>query len=137
MRALRKYVLVTVSSNVNASLSSSTTRGLTGCTSDSQFGLGVELRRDGGVPLGSDRAMLAHQVAQGGDTAPTGAAGPGLARDVRDAARAVGDRLEDVAIGDDGAVAHVHGALALPVAGGDRVPDGPPQALRRRLASPK
>ena len=32
MRACRKYALVTVSSKVNASLSSSTTRGLTGCT---------------------------------------------------------------------------------------------------------
>src|SRR5690349_735745 len=113
MRALRKYVLVTVSSNVSASLSSSTTRGLTGCTSDSQFGLGVELGHHGGGALGSDRAMLAHQVAQRADAVAAGAAGTGLAGDVGDAAGAVGDRLEHVAIGDDGAVAHVHGAGCL------------------------
>src|SRR5690349_16862195 len=131
MRALRKYVLVTVSSNVNASLSSSTTRGLTGCTSDSQFGFGIELGRDGGVPLGSDRAMLAHEIAQRGDAVSARAAGPGLARHVGDAAGAVRDGLQDIAVGDDGAVTHVHGALALPVAGGDRVPGRPPQALPR------
>jgi hypothetical protein len=47
---------VTVSSKVKASLSSSTTRGLTGCTSHSQFSLDVS--------FGSDRAMLTHEVAE-------------------------------------------------------------------------
>src|SRR5215218_1597848 len=99
MRALRKYVLVTVSSKVNASLSSSTTRGLTGCTSHSQLFFS----------LGTDRAMLAHEVAQRADAVSAGAAGPRLAGDVGDAAGTVGDRLEDVAVGHHGAVAHVHG----------------------------
>src|ERR1700712_935997 len=102
MRAFRKYVFVTVSSNVNASLSSSTTRGLTGCTGHSQLLLS----------LGTDRAMLAHQVAQRTDAVPAGATGTGVAGDVGDAAGTVGDRLEDVAVGHDVAVAHVHGADA-------------------------
>jgi hypothetical protein len=37
-------------------LSSSTTRGLTGCTGHSQFSLGIT--------LGSDRAMLTHEIAE-------------------------------------------------------------------------
>src|SRR3954451_25217402 len=100
MRALRKYVLVTVSSNVSASLSSSTTRGLTGCTSDSQFSAGRLAGLAAGVALGalgSDRAMLAHQVAERGDAVPAGTTGPGLAGHIGHAARAVGDGLEDVA----------------------------------------
>src|ERR687889_227391 len=100
MRAFRKYVLVTVSSKVRASLSSSTTRGLTGCTSHSQFSLGFS--------LGTDRAMLAHEVAERADAVPAGAAGPGLAGDVGDAAGAVGDGFQDVAVGHHVAVAHVH-----------------------------
>src|SRR3954452_12177633 len=121
MRALRKYPLVTVSSKVRASFRSSTTRGLTGCTGHSQFSL------DGS--LGSDRAMLAHEVAEGTDAVAAGAAGAGLPRHVGDAPGAVRDGLEDVAVGHDVAVAHVHGAEPYSSAGGDRVPDGPPQAL--------
>src|SRR4051794_12944280 len=104
MRALRKYPLVTVSSKVRASLSSSTTRGLTGCTRHFQFSLGGS--------LGSDGAMLAHEVAEGADAVAAGAAGAGLAGDVGHAAGAVRDGLEDVAVGHNVAVAHVHGADA-------------------------
>src|SRR4051794_19697797 len=115
MRALRKYVLVTVSSKVNASLSSSTTRGLTGCTSDSQFSFGRGAGLGAGVALGralgSDRAMLAHEVAEGTDAVAAGAAGPGLPGDVGDAPGAICDGLEDVAVGHHVAVAHVHGGL--------------------------
>src|SRR3954462_10307056 len=112
MRAFRKEVLVTVSSNVSASLSSSTTRGLTGCTSDSQFSSDRGAGLGAGVALGalgSDRAMLAHQVAERGHAVPAGAAGAGLAGHVGHAAGPVRDGFEDVAVGDDGAVAHVHG----------------------------
>src|SRR3978361_2388264 len=99
MRALRKYVLVTVSSNVNASLSSSTTRGLTGCTCDSQFSFGRGTGRGAGigagialgVALGSDRAMLAHEVAQRRDAVSAGTTSAGLSGDVGDAAGAVRD----------------------------------------------
>src|SRR3712207_3761967 len=100
MRAFRKYVLVTVSSRVRASLRSSTTRGLTGCTSHSQFSLGIA--------VGTDRAMLAHEIAEGADAVAARAAGPGLPGDVGHAPGAVGDGLEDVAVGHDVAVAHVH-----------------------------
>src|SRR5688572_7291200 len=102
MRACRKYALVTVSSKVNASLSSSTTRGLTGCT-------GCHLLSS----VGSDRASLAHQFAERADAAAADAAGAGLAGDVVDAGGAVGDGLDHVAVGHDGAVAHVHRWLFL------------------------
>jgi hypothetical protein len=91
--------LVTVSSKVRASFSSSTTRGLTGCTGHSQFSLGS---------LGSDRAMLAHEVAQRTDAVATRAAGSGVAGHVGDAPGAVGDGLEHIAVGYHRAVAHVH-----------------------------
>src|SRR5215218_3082502 len=106
MRALRKYVLVTVSSKVSASLSSSTTRGLTGCTGHSHFSIG---RIGLGTALGTDRAMLTHQIAEGADAVAAGAAGTGLPGHVGDAAGAVGDGLEDVAVGHHVAVTHVHG----------------------------
>src|SRR4051794_35725352 len=106
MRAFRKYVLVTVSSKVSASLSSSTTRGLTGCTSHFHFSLGRMLF---GTALGSDRTMLTHELTEGADAVATGAPGAGLPGDVGHAAGAVGDRLEDVPVGHHVAVAHVHG----------------------------
>src|SRR3954447_1047098 len=128
MRALRKYVLVTVSSNVSASLSSSTTRGLTGCTCDSQFSVGRGAGLGAGVALGAlgaERALLAHEVAARGHAVPAGAAGAGLAGHIGHAAGPVRDGLEDVAVGDDGAVAHVHGPGSLTCSrSGGRVPGG-------------
>src|SRR5687768_2319096 len=97
MRACRKYAFVMVSSKVSASLSSSTTRGLTGCT-------GCHLLSS----VGCDRASLAHQFAQRGDASAADPAGTGLAGDVVDAAGAVGDGLDHVAVCHDRAVAHVH-----------------------------
>src|SRR5215216_6063056 len=97
MRACRKYVLVTVSSKVRASLSSSTMRGLTGCTNHSP-GRSI-----------NDRAMLAHQLAQRRNAAAAGPAGGGVAGDVGHAAGPVGDGLHDVAVGHDVAVADEHG----------------------------
>src|SRR5688572_12702320 len=101
MRACRKYVLVTVSSKVSASLSSSTTRGLTGCTRDSQFS------------LGHDRAMLAHEVAERADAVSAGPPRTRLSCDVGHAPGTVGDRFEHVAVGHHGAMAHVHRRIAL------------------------
>src|SRR4051812_34437824 len=104
MRALRKYPFVTVSSKVKASFSSSTTRGLTGCTGHFQFSLDT---------LGSDRAMLAHEVAQRTDAVATGAARSGVAGDVGHAPGAVRDGLEHVAVGHHVAVAHVHSSRLI------------------------
>src|SRR3954447_20610717 len=120
MRACRKYALVTVSSKVNASLSSSTTRGLTGCTGhlfDS---------------IGRNRARLAHQFAQRADASAAYPAGTGLEGDVPDAAGAVGDGLDHVAVGDHGAVADVHGASQVPAGYG--MPAGAPPSVGHKVS---
>src|SRR5690348_6491327 len=98
MRACRKYVLVTVSSNVRASLRSSTTRGSTGCTFYLQEGVCCLL-------------MLAHQGLDREDARRAVLRGACLAAHAPDGPGAVEDRLRDVAVADDAAVADDHGHL--------------------------
>src|SRR5919112_861755 len=99
MRACRKYVLVTVSSNVRASLNRETTRGLTGCN--------VDLRRQGGDgPL-----MLAQQPLEREDARAAVTARAGGPADPGQRPGTLVDRARHRLVVDDPAVAHDHDVL--------------------------
>src|SRR5688572_17152037 len=96
MRACTKYVLVTVSSNVSASFSSSTTRGSTGCT-DSLL-----------IDKGRGLNMLAQDLMDGEDARAAVLPGARPLTHLRHAAGALVPGLGDVARRHHAAMADDH-----------------------------
>src|SRR5689334_15339703 len=96
MRACRKYVFVTVSSKVRASLRSSVTRGLAGCTFHLQECVSLGL------------LMLADDPPHGEDARATVLAGPGGLADVREVVRSRFDGTHDVAVAHGRALTDDH-----------------------------